>query len=245
MQHLSKWVLNLLMGSLLMATTLSAHTALAQSRRYTPPRGGSAPTATGMGGARTGSCTREGSTAFTALAPISHVGQTAAPRPAIAIYVPDGPPLPIDFRLYQSGTVTRPQPQLVYQTELDSQPGIMSVTLPSTEAELTVGQRYYWQAALICDPNHGSEDLIVGADLEVVASTVPESERWYDLLQIALNETPPSSTALLQELSTVEQTLGEALAQVKAPDTAEDQQELSQTVLRHSQQLNRIVAAER
>lgn len=192
---------NLLVLSLLLIT-IATLPAFAQSRRYNPPRGGSAPHASGMGGPRSGSCTGLSNAPFTALAPLSHTGQTADTYPTVALYVPDSQPLTIDFRIYRYTSATQLQPQPVYQTELKSSAGMMAVTLPPTEPPLTVGERYFWQAALICDPNHGSEDLIVGATMQIVENSIPESERWYDLLQSAA---PSDVAALLLNLATLEQ----------------------------------------
>jgi hypothetical protein len=211
------WSLLLVLG-LVMATGTPS---LAQ-RRYTPPGGGSAPTGNGIGGTRSGGCTGTAAP-FTALAPISHIGQTAATHPTIALYVPDSQPLPIDFRIYRYDN-DRLQPQPVYQTELTSTPGIMNVTLPQSEPALRVGERYFWQAALICDPSHGSEDLIVGTDMLIVSSGTPETERWYDLFQTApLSE----SLGLLQQLATLAQSSS------------------NQVVLRQSEQLQQVIEAER
>ncbi len=246
-RHLSQWVPNLLIGSLILTTAIGPSPAFAQSRRYVPPRGGSAPASYSMGGSRTGSCTEGNNAPFTALAPISYMGQTAATRPTVALYVPDRQPRSIEFRIYQYDSAGKLQPQPLYKTELPSQPGIMPVTLPASEPELTVGQRYFWQAALICDSNHGSEDLIVGADLEVVPDTSPESERWYDLFQAALDDNPASATDLLQQLASSERTAGENMQKSEAPALAhqtKNPQQFGQEIIDLSNQLNQIVAAE-
>ncbi|HEY9658869.1 MAG TPA: DUF928 domain-containing protein [Allocoleopsis sp.] len=220
--------------------------ATAQMRRYSPP-GGSAPRTPGAGGARSGSCAGDANTTFTALAPYGHVGQTAATHPTFAWYVPDRQSLEIDFRLYVYGADNRLQPQPVYRTLLPSTQGFMTFTLPGTEAALSVGQHYYWQAALICDPNHRSEDLIVNAEMQIVESTLPETERWYDLLKSELENTAsPSETIsdLLMQLATTERSTSEALAQSAetAPEADHSQLlEQSKDILQHSLQLTQIV----
>lgn len=211
----------LLTGCLLLSTSIPA------MAEYTPPEGEEPPSeAIGMGGSR-GGCAGDAQTSFTALAPVSHAGQTAATYPTVALYVPDRQPFLIEFRIYQYEAAGRLNPEPVYKVELSSTPGIMTVMLPQTQPPLVVWKRYFWQAALICDPNHGSEDLIVGADIQIVNSSIPESERWYDLFQTALSQEPSSSTALLEELATLEQRFSEVW------------------ILQHSQQLNQIVEAER
>ena len=196
-------ICNSLLLTLVLLTSLPV---LAQSRPYVPPRNGGQPTATGMGGTKSGSCTALASAPFTALAPVSHIGQTTATHPTVAVYVPphlpDSPPLSIEFRLERRDASGQIPPQIVYRTQFTSQPGMMSLTLPQSEPALSIGQRYYWQAALLCDQYHPSEDLIVGADIQIVETSQPAVEQWYDLLQAA---SPVESTLLLQELAAIEQ----------------------------------------
>ncbi|GAB4380389.1 MAG: hypothetical protein Kow00121_36540 [Elainellaceae cyanobacterium] len=240
----------LLLGCLLSITmTAPGLPVAAQGRRYNPP-GGPPPRTAGVGGARSGSCTGAADTVFTALAPYSEVGQTAATHPTFAWYVPDSQsPEPdsqspeIDFRLYAYGADGRLQPEPVYRTMLPSTQGVMTFTLPPTEPGLTRGQHYYWQAALICDPNHRSEDAIINAEMRTVEDSVPESERWYDLLR----SEPDSVTNLLSELASIERSWSENLARSAETVTEDDRRqllELSQDVLQHSQNLTQIIEAE-
>ncbi|HEY9697843.1 MAG TPA: DUF928 domain-containing protein [Trichocoleus sp.] len=242
----------LLLNFLLLLIVSTAVPATAQSgRRYTP-RNPSSPNSTSPGGARSGSCTSGENKSLTALAPQSHVGQTAATHPTFVWYVPDSTSLPIDFRLYTYDSSGNLQARPVYQTELMSQPGIMTLTLPSSQPGLTVGQRYYWQAALICDPNHGSEDVIVSAEMTVVGNTLPEPERWYDLLESTLMKTNASSqftvVALLSQLADLERTAAQEVANSTNNATANHRlklQERSAAILQHSENLIQIIEAER
>jgi hypothetical protein len=266
-RHLSQFACSkpiwkiLLLGCVVTLTmsTLAAPAFAQPGRRYTPPSDRSAPSSTIAGGARSGGCTGGENTSFTALAPLSHIGRTSATRPTFSWYVPKSPAgetalqgttRPIDFRLYVYGADGKLQPRPIYQNEIPSQPGIMSFVLPSSQPELTVGQRYYWRAALICDPNHGSEDLIVSAEMSIVENTSPESERWYDLLQAALNgNSSPSRSIddLLTELAELERTAGEALAQssgTAAEGNRLNLQQQSQEILQHSEHLSQIIKAE-
>ncbi len=189
-----------------------------------------------MGGTRGGSsCSAAASAPFTALAPLSHPGQTSATHPTVALYVPDSQPLDIDFRIYRYEPSGRLQPQPVYRTQLGSQPGIISISLPDSELPLTVGQRYYWQAALICDPNHGSEDLIVGADIQIVEASQPAAERWYDLLQAASSD---ELIRLLQELATLEETSGHT-AETSTENAAE-----TLAIQRQGERVKQVVEAQ-
>lgn len=213
-------------------------------RLYNPPQGGSPPGSGSIGGSRSGSCTGASDLTFTALAPYSHVGATSATHPTFSWYVPDSQPIPIDFQLYAYGSDGELQRQPVYQTELSSTPGVMTLTLPETESGLVVGQRYYWQVALLCDPSHPSEDAIAGADIQIVEPTTPEDERWYDLLNAAANSGNGSSQttdALLRELAMLERSNGEEWA--ADPNADPDALENSQEALQQSDRLMQIVDA--
>lgn len=248
---LLKFTFNTLLASCLLTflINIGVVSTLAQSRRYTPPRGGTPPASTGIGGARGGSCTGEANATFTALAPYSHIGQTSATHPTFAWYVPERLPYTVDFRLYRYGADGKLQHQPVYQTELSSTTGVMTFTLPQSEPALVVGQHYFWQAALICDPNHGSEDLIISAEMRIVENTLPESERWYDLLRAGLETAQSqSAAALLLELAALEKASGEDLARSASTATEGDRgrlSERSQATLQHSQDLTQVAGVGR
>jgi hypothetical protein len=143
--------------------------------------------------------------------------------------------LKIDFQLYrydEDGQIQRPA---LYRAELDSQPGIMTFTLPPTAPELIVGKHYYWQVALICNPAHGSEDLIADAEIQVVDKRLPELERWYDLLKSTLDrKNSQSLSTLLSDLAALEQ----ASAQTETDPTRSPDR--SRELLQHGQQLIQI-----
>ncbi|NJL20953.1 MAG: DUF928 domain-containing protein [Leptolyngbyaceae cyanobacterium SM1_3_5] len=205
--------------------------ALAQSRRYNPSPNAPAPTTSRIGGTRTGSCSNTTSTTFTALAPNSQVGRTAASHPTFVLYVPEGESLAIDFRLYQYDTDGQIQTPAVYQTEISNAAGIMPITLPAAEPGLSVGEHYIWQAALICNPARRADDLIVEAEFQTVSDAVPESERWYDLLKVALDNAasdPQSIDELLTELSALERSTGEALQQAASTASESDRPSLEE-----------------
>lgn len=171
---------------------------------------------------RSGGCRGNSGTTLTALAPSSHVGHTASTHPTFAWFVPDSQSYPVEFRLYQyepNGDRTRIQAVM-----LQSQPGIMSLSLPKEQPGLTVGQRYRWQVVIFCNPNRPSSALVAEADIDVVemppalvgelsatsnslerADLYAESGLWYDALGEALAATQEFQLTLLEELARLEE----------------------------------------
>jgi Domain of Unknown Function (DUF928) len=130
--------------------------------KYTPPKKPSAPKETGTNTTRGGSCEANSTTGLSALVPYSHVGETISGHPTFTWFVPDRTPYPLQFRLF--GAAGQP----IYRTELQSQPGIMSFSLPSNLPQLKVGQSYKWQVVLVCDRNVPSRNVIAVAEMRVV-----------------------------------------------------------------------------
>ncbi|NJK73729.1 MAG: DUF928 domain-containing protein [Microcoleus sp. SU_5_6] len=147
-------------ASLILSVSLSlTPVALA---KYTPPKNPSAPKETGTNTTRGGSCEANSAAALTALVPYSHVGQTISGHPTFTWFVPDRTSRPLQFRLFsRSG-------QALYRTEMQSQPGIMSVALPANLPQLSVGQSYQWQVVLVCDRNVPSRNVVATAEIQVV-----------------------------------------------------------------------------
>ena len=132
--------------------------------KYTPPQNPSKPKETGTNTTRDGgSCEANSSGRLTVLVPFSHVGETISGHPTFTWFVPDRTPRPLQFRLF-----TRTG-QPLYRTEMQSQPGIMSVALPSNLPQLSIGQSYKWQVVLVCDRNVPSRNVVATAEIQVVA----------------------------------------------------------------------------
>jgi len=173
------------------------------------------------------------------LAPLKHVGQTVSVRPTFAWFIPDSQPFPIEFKVFElakDGSVKK----LVQKIELQSSPGIMKLSLLENQPGLTVGQRYLWQVAIVCDSNHPSSDLVASAEIQVVempptlktalSATQNHQERsnlyaeagvWYDALQEALE--PAEGLKLGQVAST----LLEELAKLEDPTTSENLRQIA------------------
>jgi hypothetical protein len=185
---------------------------------YRPPSDQKPPTTrTTSTVTRTGGCRGDKQTTLTALAPQKHTGQTVSSQPSFAWFVPDVESYPLEFRLYKyevSGDRI-----LIHKSQLQSQRGIMSHSLPLDTPPLVTGQRYNWQVVLLCNPNRPSSALVAGADLDVVAipndlaiklSTTNNLQQrvdlyanaslWYDALSTALTATNRTQQRLELEL---------------------------------------------
>ncbi|WP_313926757.1 DUF928 domain-containing protein [Microcoleus sp. FACHB-1515] len=184
---------------------------------------------------RRGGCLSAETASLTAIAPLSHVGQTIAPHPTFMWFVPDEQPFSIEFYLYQQQVSGE---QLIYQVNRSSTPGMMSLTLPTAEPALQVGQRYRWQVVLLCNPNSPSSALVADAEVEIArpsaeletafASTINPAARanllaefglWYDAIAVA---DPEEQINLLTNLSAIEAANGSS---------------------NHSQAIDRIIAS--
>ncbi|MEH2198243.1 DUF928 domain-containing protein [Nostoc sp.] len=197
----------------ILSLILTVGTAIAD---YKPPPNPSSPRSpTGSNSSRTNECTGNNKTILTALAPVSHVGQTVSLQPTFAWFVPNSPSRKIEFTLYQ---YTNSEAKLFYTKHLQSSSGIMQLSLTDEKTSLSVGGQYLWQVALLCNLNHPSEDLITGAEIKVVeispslknglsrtkellnrSEFYAENGLWYDALAESPNKA--STLKLLQELS--------------------------------------------
>lgn len=170
---------------------------------YEPPPDQKPPSSYTQSTGSRGGCEVNGETSLTTLAPHEHIGQTASLRPTFAWFVPDSKPFSLEFSLYKyvpGGNI-----QLAYKTQLKSSPGIMKLSLPKNNSGLVFGQRYIWQVAILCDPNHPSSDVVAKAEIEVVK--MPST-----LAKKILGISGPKKIDLLAKAGLWYDCLGEALA---------------------------------
>jgi Domain of Unknown Function (DUF928) len=194
--------------------------------KYTPPPNPSKPKETGTNTTRGGSCEGDSAAVLTALVPFSHMGQTISGHPTFTWFVPDRTSRPLQLRLFtRSG-------QPLYRTEMQSQPGIMSVALPPNLPQLSIGQSYKWQVVLVCDRNVPSRNVVAAAEIQVVqpaaslqaqlaAAPTPqqridlyaESGLWYDAIAEArkISETSQNQTPVLELLDALANSEAEPL----------------------------------
>lgn len=195
------------------------HTGSTGGRLYQPPADLLSPFEDGSEGRR-GGCTGDAQISLTALAPQSHVGQTASTHPTFAWFVPDAQPYEIIFQLYEYGSSG--SRNVIQEIPLQSSPGIMTLSLPKDKPGLSVGQRYGWRVVLLCNPNSPSSALVAGADIDVVqtpgifsdsidplerAKQYAEAGLWYDALAEVLasgNEASILLEDLLKDLAELE-----------------------------------------
>ncbi|KAM3114906.1 DUF928 domain-containing protein [Phormidesmis sp. 146-33] len=187
--------------------------------KYRPPKTPSTPKGTGTNTTRGGSCDSSGNprserrpeVGLTPLAPLSHIGQTTSQHPTFVWFVPDRQSYPLQFRLF---TATG---QRLHTTEMQSQPGIMQVSLPQTQPGLATGQSYVWQVVLVCNPKAPSMSVVATAEIAVIKPSAAlqtqltttqtpqqrinlyaESGLWYDALAEA--RTNPQNQVAISDL---------------------------------------------
>lgn len=234
------FIIFILAFSLLVSTTTFA--------AYKPPTNPSRPKSpTGSNSTRTNGCIGRAQTTLTALAPLSHFGQTVSSQPTFAWFVPDAEPHEMEFSLYEYGVSGKGK--LIKKIQLQSSSGIMKLSLAKEKFSLSVGQKYLWQIALLCNPNYPSEDLVAKAVIEVVpklphladallqtkeivkqADIYAEAGLWYDALSLALQD--PQNKAFSLNLLT-------QLSNLEAEQTN------TKDVQQHASQIKQIIAVER
>jgi hypothetical protein len=193
----------------------------AQSSRlkdYQPPAGTEPPRRTRGGGTR-GGCDSQAAIDTTALAPQTHIGQTASTRPTLVWFVADETPYPVEVQLYRyvssDSADDRLEPVGTFDLGL-SQVGWMTLTLPATLPPLVVGETYRWKVIVKCSAGQPSKNSLDEADLQVVAAPaampatgdpVQQADQyvamglWYDAIAV-LSQAPvsPAAAAYRSEL---------------------------------------------
>jgi hypothetical protein len=245
MKHPTVYKFFQLSGGLLICSLLVFCHAAPALARYTPSR--TAPRVPTGSTGRRGGCTTENRAKLTVLAPKSHVGQTISSHPRLAWFVPDAVPLSMEFYLYElDATGNR---SLIQQANLQSNPGIMSLPLSPNQPGLEVGKRYYWQIVLLCDANHPSSGVVVGAEIERVepspaltnalatASSLAdqsmlyaEAGLWYDAMNTAFEANSEATIiSLLENLMQVE--VQAEVTQVEQSDEEKHSDKLNQVIM--------------
>jgi hypothetical protein len=239
----NKYKISKLIPSL--ALTLSLLFATTAIAAYKPPANPSRPkTATGSNSSRSNGCTGNAKTSLTALAPIAYVGQTVSLQPTFAWFVPEAQNRDIEFSLYEY--TTNGKSKLLHRVQQQSTAGIMKVSLPAEKGSLSVGNRYWWQVALLCNPKHPSEDLLVKAEIEVVAapsdlknalSSIKEPLKranlyaekgfWYDALTETLNN-PANNIEGFKLLEELHKSEIEAANKINDPQSQKNVQQQAQ-----------------
>ena len=228
-----KWLLHKLLNAKFLTScvlTITLSFTQAAQAAYKPPQTQKPPSGyTDSSGVR-GGCQANGVRPVILLAPVTHVGQTTSLHPTFAWFVPHSQQIPMEFTLYQFDANDQPS-KLAYKQQLQSLPGIMTLSLPQQAQDLTVGKKYLWQLESLCNRNRPSSNLLVRAEIEVVATPsnlkialseqressqkvnlYAEAGMWYDALNQALASTDHKQQAkvaasLLEDLAKSEQLL--------------------------------------
>ncbi len=206
-------------ASLLLISGLWAVLAAPGWAGYKPPRQASRPkspsTTTGTRG-----CSSQSTAMLMAIAPQQHVGQTTSVYPTFVWFMPDEKPYLMEFELYELTTTGRKN---LMRQSMQSQFGLMQLTLPKDQAALVPGKQYLWQAIAYCNKNRPSSALVAKAELTVqkpeagltnilAVTTDPltraeqyaEAGFWYDAMREAMQDQGSKGkamqNALLQDL---------------------------------------------
>jgi hypothetical protein len=196
MRYLIPRSCQLIFSCLLTLVIISAGMAEA---RYRPskrrPAYRSASTTTGT----RGDCAKEG--CLTAIAPLSHVGQSKSTQPTIAWFVPlQQASCPGILTMYR---VQEGKRSSLWMKEVQSQRGLNQWRLTSEQA-LEPGE-YVWQLVLECNPNRPSKNPVVEVGLGIIdgRSDLDTADLWYDQWRDAIGD-QEKMQSLIQDLSTLE-----------------------------------------
>lgn len=117
------------------------------------------------------------------------VDKTAADRPTFFVYLP-----PLANTTAQFTLQNEARNKQLYSVEFDltGKPGVVGISLPNSVPALEVGQKYFWQVAVACDPDDLSNMAIVSSWVERVKlpttsagnrlATLAEQGIWQDVL---------------------------------------------------------------
>lgn len=112
-----------------------------------------------------------------ALAPYP-TGPTIHDQPALYWYISTAVSHPIEFSLTdEDEKVFRP----LFETRIAPpvQPGVHQIRLVGSGARLEPGKQYRWSVALVCNPEHRSNDIVAEGFIER-AKRPDEAGLWYD-----------------------------------------------------------------
>ncbi|MGD1907470.1 MAG: DUF928 domain-containing protein [Leptolyngbyaceae cyanobacterium] len=133
-----------------------------------------APSDLGLPGPREGAGTRGcvfgDPSSLTLLMPDNNVGWTTAAYPEFHWYTPVNVASFVEFTLYKANPEDESDRTQVYQSRfaVSGEAGIASLQLPADSGlpPLELGQMYYWQVAIFCNPDSEAGDLQAGGWIE-------------------------------------------------------------------------------
>ncbi|MEX0271929.1 DUF928 domain-containing protein [Leptolyngbyaceae cyanobacterium UHCC 1019] len=119
------------------------------------------------------------------------VDKTTATHPTFFVYLPSLPAGTAQFTLQDEAGGKE-----LYNVEFKvaGKPGIVGISLPASAPALQVGQKYFWQMAVACDPSQRSKLSSISSWVERVnsptaakddrISTLAEQGIWYDVVTL-------------------------------------------------------------
>lgn len=123
------------------------------------------------------------------------VDKTVSDHPTFFVYIPVMASKTAQFTLKNEAET---DPLYSKEFELPDKAGIVGISLPTSAPALQVGQKYFWQVAVVCDPDEPSKLITIGSWIERVnpSAVPPGSNRlialaeqgiWQDVVtQVAL-----------------------------------------------------------
>jgi hypothetical protein len=119
------------------------------------------------------------------------VDKTTASHPTFFVYLPPLRPGNAQFTLQDE---TGSKELYTVNFKVTGKAGIVGISLPSSVPALQVGQKYFWQMAVACDPNQPAKLSIISSWVERVTlptaangdrlSTLAEQGIWYDVMTL-------------------------------------------------------------
>lgn len=181
-------------------------------RVYTPPAESRNPGNNYVPAGRRGGCGDE----LVAIAPRLFSGRTTATRPTFIWYGWSDAAAVVEFQLYQY----QPDGLATIIPAIPVEPtaaGFVTYTLPPEQAELTVGDTYFWRVVSYCDQDRQELGFLTSAFLEVVESPAELAEEssetpleraqtlarqgiWYDALAQVYDANTPETQRFLENL---------------------------------------------
>ncbi|MBD2124597.1 DUF928 domain-containing protein [Trichocoleus sp. FACHB-262] len=144
------------------------------------------------------------------------VDKTASERPTFFVYLPPLDTQTAQFTL-QNETRTRQLHSVTFK--LTGKPGVVGISLPNSAPALQVGQKYFWQVTVGCDPDDSSVAVISSwvervklptATLNNRLAALAEQGIWQDVVaQIALQRYHnPGDRAAIEDWSALMEDAG-------------------------------------
>lgn len=219
----------LLSSCILSVALIVAPVALAD---YTPPPDQRPSTNPTEGGTSRGGGCDGGDKPLIVLASRKYIGRTIYRHPTFAWFVPDSRSFEMEFTIYELSSNGKKGKE-VFMKSLQSSPGIMKLSpFSKDEPGLEVGKEYFWEVAIICNPDNPASAIVDGASIELVetppavlnqldkpvnsfkkVNIYAKAGLWYDALGEALK------LAEVSKLGEVGSALLKDLAKREAPET--------------------------